>query len=231
MTQRLFDWVLAACLLVLSCPLLLAAAFGIALASPGPILYRASRVGLNGRVFTLFKLRTMHVNQAENASVITAKQDARVFPLGRWLRRLKIDELPQLLNVLRGDMCIVGPRPENPEIVRRYYTPLHRETLRVPPGLTSPGSLFYLCHGEDMLDTDDPEKVYLDRILPVKLALDIVYVREASPWDDLRIILRTVGAILHIGRSRFDPPDLDKARAFVQPVAVTSDSPPTPCGT
>ena len=230
MTQRLFDWVLAACLLVLSCPLLLAAAFGIALASPGPILYRASRVGLNGRVFNLFKLRTMHVNQAENASVITAKQDARVFPLGHWLRRLKIDELPQLLNVLRGDMSIVGPRPRDPEIVHRY-TPLHRETLRVLPGLTSPGSLYYLYHGEKMLGTDDPKKVYLDRILPLKLALDIVYVREASLWKNLRIILRTVGAILNIGRSRFDPPDLDKARAFVQPVAVTSGRPLTSCRT
>ncbi len=220
MAIRLFDFVFALALLILFCPLLLAAALGIALASPGPILYRAPRVGLNRRVFTMFKLRTMHVNQAENASVIAAKKDTRVFPLGHWLRRLKVDELPQLYNVLKGDMAMVGPRPRDPRIVRRYR-PLHRETLRVLPGLTSPGSIFYHAQGEDLLDPEDPETVYLTRLLPIKLALDIVYIREASLRYNLRLIGRTITAILGKRRSPPKPPEWGKSRAFIQPVYVT----------
>ncbi len=221
MAIRLFDVMLALVLLVLLCPLLLAAALGIALASPGPILYRARRVGLDGQVFTMFKFRTMHVAQAENAGVITAKNDARVFPLGRWLRRFKIDELPQLYHVLRGDMALVGPRPEDPEIVDRYYTPLHRETLRVLPGLASPGSIYNYTHGEDLLQADEVEKAYLTRLLPVKLALDIVYVREASLGYNLRIIGRTIGAISSKRRRAPKPPELERGRALIQPVDTT----------
>src|SRR2546422_2268160 len=118
MVRRLVDVVCAAIALVATAPLLALAAVGIRRASPGAVLYRAERVGRGGRPFIMYKLRTMHARRRSDASVITGAEDPRVFPLGAWLRRLKIDELPQLLNVLRGEMAIVGPRPEDPAIVR-----------------------------------------------------------------------------------------------------------------
>ncbi len=205
---RLFDATFSLFFLALLCPLLPFAALAIVLSSRGPIFYRASRVGLNGRVFTMFKLRTMHVHQPENAAIITAKQDPRIFPLGRWLRRLKIDELPQLYNVLKGDMAIVGPRPRDPQVVASY-TPLHWETLRVLPGLTSPGSIFYLTHCEALLPTDAPNRMYVKDVLPIKLALDTAYIREASLGYNLRIMARTVGAIM--GQKRL-PPEMEKSQ-------------------
>src|SRR5438034_1316321 len=134
MVRRLVDVVCAAIALVATAPLLALAAVGIRLASPGAVTYRAERVGRGGRPFIMYKLRTMHARRRSDASVITGAEDPRVFPLGVWLRRLKIDELPQLVNVLRGEMAIVGPRPEDPAIVSRYYTALGMQTLAVPPG-------------------------------------------------------------------------------------------------
>ena len=222
---RLFDAAFSLFFLTLLCPLLPFAALGIVLSSRGPIFYRAQRVGLNGRVFTMFKLRTMHVRQPKNAGVITAREDARIFPLGRRLRRLKIDELPQLYNVLKGDMAIVGPRPRDPRIVNESYTPLHKETLQVLPGLTSPGSIFYLTHCEALLPPDDPNKMYVQDVLPIKLSLDIAYIRESpSLRYNLRIIARTVGAIL--GQKRL-PPEMRKSREHVQPTETTSLQPET----
>ncbi len=207
---RLFDAAFSIVSLALFCPLFAVAALGIVLSSRGAVFYRAQRVGLNGRVFTMFKLRTMHVNQAENASVITAKHDPRIFPLGRWLRRFKIDELPQLYNVLKGDMAIVGPRPRDPQIVRESYTPLHWETLRVLPGLTSPGSIFYLTRCEALLPVNDPNRMYVEDILPIKLALDLAYIRQAPSLKyNLRIMAYTVGAVL--GRKRL-PPEWEERR-------------------
>src|SRR5207237_5830310 len=104
----------------------------------------------------------------------------RVFPLGALLRRTKIDELPQLFNVLRGDMSIVGPRPEDPDIVERHYTPLLRETLAVRPGLASPGSLYPYTHGDALLAGGDPDDAYVERLLPLNVPPDVVYVRPAS---------------------------------------------------
>jgi lipopolysaccharide/colanic/teichoic acid biosynthesis glycosyltransferase len=137
------------------------------------------------------------------------------------LRHLKIDELPQLINVLRGDMSIVGPRPEDPELVEEYYGPAHRETLTVRPGLSSPGSLYHDTHGELFLKGGDPETRYLERLLHIKLALDMVYVRRASVRYDCAIILRTISTITGrmCGRRHFpDPPELAAAGRFVTPV-------------
>ena len=206
--------ILSAVVLVIVSPLLLAAVIGVRLSSPGPLLYKASRVGRDGQIFTMYKVRTMHLEREQSSSTITGKNDVRVFPFGSLLRYLKIDELPQLLNIVKGEMSIVGPRPEDPYIVDQYYEPHHRETLRLRPGLASPGSLYSYTHGEQMLDGSDPEKCYVERLLPVKLALDIVYVRNASWHYDLRIILRTVWTILAaaLGRRDFpDPPELRKA--------------------
>lgn len=214
MVRRLIDVVFSSTALILISPLLALAVIGIRLSSPGPILYRARRVGINGKIFFMYKLRTMHVNQSSFSSSITAKNDPRVFRFGSWLRLLKIDELLQLLNILRGEMSIVGPRPEDPEIVREYYALDHFETLSILPGLASPGSIYNYTHGEDMLTGSDVEECYVRRLLPIKLALDIVYVREASFVYDVRVVARTIWVIVCtiLGRNSFpDPPEIRKA--------------------
>ena len=220
MAKRLLDIVLAGVGLAL-------AALGVRLSSPGPVFYRARRAGRAGTCFTMYKLRTMHQRQPGQASRITGRDDPRVFPLGALLRRTKIDELPQLFNVLRGDMSIVGPRPEDPDIVARHYTPLLRETLAVRPGLASPGSLYHYTHGDALLGGGDPETAYVERLLPLKVTLDVVYVRNASLQMDVRIIGRTLGTIAACigGRSRFrDPPEAPAARALMDLERTTCDT-------
>lgn len=213
MVRRSVDRLLAAAALFVLSPVLAAAALGIRLASPGPILYRARRAGRKNRVFTMYKFRTMHT--MPGGSAITAQHDPRVFAFGAWLRRWKIDELPQLFNVLRGEMALVGPRPEDPRIVAEHYTPVQYETLRVLPGLASPGSIYNYTHGEKMLDSPQPETAYVERLLPLKLALDVVYVRSASPLYDAQIVGRTLLTIarLSLGQRTFpDPPEMSRAR-------------------
>ena len=211
MARRLFDIVAASLGLLVAAPILLLAALGIRLSSRGPVLYKSLRVGLGGGVFTMLKLRTMHADQRGRHSKITGHNDPRVFPFGRFLRLAKIDELPQLLNVLAGEMAIVGPRPEEPVFVARHYAPEHRETLTVRPGLASPGSIYNYTHGERQLAGGDAEQDYLERVLPVKLALERVYVQRRSFGYDLRIIGRTLRVIVAsmLGQQRFaDPPEL-----------------------
>ena len=226
MVRRLIDLILSSVALILLSPLFAVAAVGILLSSPGPILYLAKRVGLNGKVFTMYKFRTMRVDQSSFPSCITAKDDPRVFAFGSWLRRLKIDELPQLLNILKGEMSIVGPRPEDPKIVGNHYAPEHFQTLSMLPGLASPGSIYDYTHGEQFLGLDDPEGHYAERLLPITLALDTVYVREASLIYDARIMLRTIWAILctSLGRRHFpDPPEMKKAARL--DLILAADSP------
>ena len=221
-------------------PVLVVAAVGIALSSPGPILYRARRIardrrrmvpgghadghvperrrqaGYHGREFTLYKLRTMHVHTSAVANPITGRNDARVFGFGALLRATKIDELPQLINVIRGEMALVGPRPEAPEIVRSHYRADDLETLQVLPGLTSPGSLYYYTHCEAVLRDGDATQFYAEQVLPLKLKIDRAYIGNATPLYDLRVILRTIGVIAArlLGRQQFpDPPEVAKVRS------------------
>jgi lipopolysaccharide/colanic/teichoic acid biosynthesis glycosyltransferase len=218
MTKRLLDIVLASVAFLSSAPLFLFAALGIRIFSRGPIFYSADRVGRDGKIFTMYKFRTMDPARSSLRSSITANDDPRIFPFGNLLRRSKIDELPQLLNVIKGEMSIVGPRPEDPVIVRKNYRPAHFETLTVLPGLMSPGSLFNFTHGEYLIGSDSPEEYYVDQLLPKKLALDIVYIREASLLYDLAIILRTAWVItsMTFGKRRFpDPPEMHKALALI----------------
>lgn len=212
------DACLAALVLVLLLPVLMVAALGIVISDPGPILFRARRVGRNGREFEMFKLRSMRAASSGFGPRITATRDSRVFPFGEFLRLTKVDELPQLWNVLRGDMCIIGPRPEDPTIVARWYTSADRETLECPPGLSSPGSLFQYTHGDDLLDSDDPEGAYHRTLMPIKLALDRVYVRRRSLSYDARIVGRTILVLFMrvLGRRRFaEPPEMDAARRLL----------------
>jgi lipopolysaccharide/colanic/teichoic acid biosynthesis glycosyltransferase len=213
--------VLACVGLFLAAPIMALAALGIRMSSPGPVFYRARLLGRHGRPFTMFKLRTMHIAQGANPSLITAERDPRVFPFGAWLRRSKLDELPQLVNVLLGDMSIVGPRPEHAAIVRDHYSRADLETLAVRPGLTSPGTLFDYTHGEALIGSEDSDVNYVRRLLPMKLALDRVYVRDAGWWYDARLILRTAWIIAAtlLGRREFDVP-----REYAAAIALLENS-------
>src|ERR671931_800000 len=217
MGKRLFDIICAAAALVVTAPLIALAAIGIKLTDPGPVFYRARRIGLLGREFTMFKLRTMRRMEG-GGSLITGLHDERVSAFGRFLRRTKIDELPQLYNVLRGDMAIIGPRPEDPTIVREHYSPGDLETLGVRPGLASPGSIYQFQSGDKLLTGDDPEGRYVDKLLKTKLALDRVYIRRATLRNDLSIIGRTlftIGAVA-AGRRKFQPPpEMSAARRLL----------------
>ena len=201
MAKRLFDLVSASLALLLLSPILLAAAVGIRVSSRGPVLYRARRVGRDGRLFVMHKFRTMHT-LPQQGPVITGAADPRIFPFGSLLRKLKVDELPQLYDVLRGEMSIVGPRPEDPNIVSAHYTPDDRETLQVRPGLSCPGSLFHYMYGERLLTGDDPERLYAEVLLPVKLGLDRDYLRRATFLTDISIILQTARVIVLVGLGR-----------------------------
>lgn len=212
---RALDIVIASLVLLAAAPLLAIAALGTKLTSRGPVLYRATRAGANGVPFTMYKLRSMHVD-AGAGGPITGAGDPRVFPWGRMLRRLKLDELPQLLNVVRGDMSLVGPRPEDLEIVRSHYTPFMWESLTVRPGVTGPGSLDYFAK-EDQLppDAESAHELYLRELLPRKIALDLAYVRHQSIGYYLQLALRTVLGVARLSglfarKARWEQAQADK---------------------
>jgi len=214
MAKRLFDMAAAIIGLLLLSPVFLLAFVGIKATSSGPAIYRARRMGQHGVVFVMHKFRTMHVAN-QPASVITGVADKRVFGFGRLLRATKIDELPQLYNVLTGTMSIVGPRPEDPKIVEQHYNQLARETLNVAPGLASPGSIYNYTHGHLYLRDADPEGSYVRQLLPMKLALELVYLRRQSFTGDLHVIARTAITIVRIalGQRLFaEPPEMAEAR-------------------
>lgn len=217
MVKRLFDVFASFIAIILLSPVLLVAFFSVRIASPGPAIYRALRIGRGGTPFVMHKFRTMHVRPS-TGSVITSANDSRIFLVGKILRALKIDELPQLFDVLAGKMSIVGPRPEDPKIVELYYTPLARETLSVAPGLSSPGSVHYYTSSELHIDDGDPERFYVSRLLPIKLAMDIVYIRRVSLWYDLTIIAKTAITIVLIGcgkRKFAEPPEFAEAQQLM----------------
>jgi FlaA1/EpsC-like NDP-sugar epimerase/lipopolysaccharide/colanic/teichoic acid biosynthesis glycosyltransferase len=199
--KRHFDITMAAIGLVLSLPFLIVIGVAIKLYDGGPIFYRANRVGRGGRLFHLWKFRTMVVNADREGPAITAKNDPRITPIGRWLRRTKLDELPQLLNVLMGDMSIVGPRPEHPRYVA-LYTPEQRQVLNVRPGITSAASLTYRQE-EHILSSPDWERIYRAEILPAKLGIDLAYLSQRSFLSDIELILRTILAIYWRYREAF----------------------------
>jgi lipopolysaccharide/colanic/teichoic acid biosynthesis glycosyltransferase len=179
-------------LLVLLIPFLVIAVL-IKLHDGGPVLYRAPRIGRNGKPFRLYKFRSMSVDADKVNKFVTTSDDDRVTPIGKWLRAKKVDELPQLINVLKGEMSLVGPRPESPKYVD-LYTPTQRNVLQVRPGITSAASLAYR-HEESMLAGGDWEEVYLTRILPDKLQLDLDYLERRTIGSDIRLILKTAKAI------------------------------------
>lgn len=196
MGKRLLDVFVSASLLLLFAPAMLAVALWVRLDSPGPALFRQMRVGRHGQLFTIHKFRTM-VNAPAGLG-LTVGADARITRAGQVLRRLKVDELPQLWDVLRGAMSLVGPRPDLPQYVERYPEPLRQQVLAVRPGITDPASLAYRNEAELLAQEPDPERAYFERILPHKLQLSADYAARASLWTDLRLMART--ALLLLGR-------------------------------
>jgi len=192
--KRAFDVVASFIGLLLICPFYPLVALAIKLDSLGPVFFTQARVGLNGVSFRIIKLRTM-VQDAEGQRPITMKEDPRLTRVGRWLRRRKLDELPSLFNVLRGDMSIVGPRPE----LERYvspYTQDQRRILAVRPGITDLGTLRFDNETDLLADSDRIEEVYLEQILPEKIRLNLEYVDKRSFFFDLRIIFETLFLIV-----------------------------------
>ena len=188
---RVLDVAASALGLVLLSPILLLLAVAVKVSSPGPVLHRAVRAGRNDQPFVLLKFRSMGVNQSGPA--ITRAEDPRVTAVGRFLRRMKLDELPQLFNVLRGDMSLVGPRPEDPRYVA-LYDPNQRRVLAHRPGMTSPASLLYRTE-EEKLRGEDWERTYVERVMPDKLRLDLAYLERRSVWSDVGVILQTLRSL------------------------------------
>jgi lipopolysaccharide/colanic/teichoic acid biosynthesis glycosyltransferase len=195
--KRVFDLVTSGAALILGSPIIAVVAFVVRLDTPGPILFRQVRVGRGGRHFNILKFRTMVDRPAEPGGEITVHRDPRITRSGALLRHWKLDELPQLWNVFRGDMSVVGPRPEVPRYVDLYPAPLRDIVLSVRPGITDPASIKYRSEADMMADADDPERMYREVILPDKLALACAYARHVSLRGDLAIIFQTLRKILH----------------------------------
>jgi lipopolysaccharide/colanic/teichoic acid biosynthesis glycosyltransferase len=195
MSKRLFDVVAAGCGLIVLAPVLLAIALWIRLDSPGPAMFRQRRVGRHGRPFDIYKFRTMVIHP-DHGRQLTVGRDPRITRAGRVLRRTKLDELPQLLNVLAGTMSLVGPRPEVPRYVDCYPPAVRQTVLSVAPGITDLAAIRYKDENDILGHALDPEQAYIETILPVKLEYYQRYVRDRSFWLDLRILVRTLGAIL-----------------------------------
>lgn len=179
--------------LVLLAPTLLLAAVWVRLDSPGPVLFRQTRIGRDGVPFTIHKFRTMRV---EPGAAITVGEDPRITRSGRFLRQTKLDELPQLWDVLRGAMSLVGPRPELPRYVELYPADLRAQVLSVRPGITDPASLAYSHEAELLAAAADPEREYREVILPAKLRLSAEYAACATLATDLRLILATLRRVV-----------------------------------
>jgi lipopolysaccharide/colanic/teichoic acid biosynthesis glycosyltransferase len=194
MLKRLFDIIFAALGLLVLSPVFLIISAIIGASSRGPVFYLQSRVGRNNKDFRLFKFRTMHPAADQKGLLTIGGNDPRITRSGHFLRKYKLDELPQLLNVLVGDMSFVGPRPE----VRKYvnlYTPEQAAVLQVRPGITDYASLQYFNESELLGASADPDKTYTTVIMPSKLELNLKYIREAGLLTDLQIIFRTLRRI------------------------------------
>ena len=191
--KRLFDMVCAALGLLVLSPVLLVCALLVGLTSPGGVLFRQERIGKDGVPFTIYKFRSM---RKDNAGLkISTSRDTRITPVGRVLRKTKLDELPQLWNVLKGDMSFVGPRPE----VREYtdlYTPEQRQVLLLRPGITGLASIRYRNENELLTESDDPNRTYIKEIMPAKLALDLEYIPRACVSYDIKLILETLVTVV-----------------------------------
>jgi len=199
MAKRLFDIICSGLGLLMLAPVLLALAAWIKLDSPGPVFFRQERVGRFGVLFRIHKFRTMSHAPASQGPLITVGADARITRAGAFLRRHKLDELPQLIDVLEGEMSLVGPRPEVPRYVAMYPPGLRDKVLSVRPGITDPASLQFRDESGLLARAADPEREYVEVVMPAKLRLAAQYVERASLATDLQLIGRTVRLLFSHG--------------------------------
>lgn len=192
MGKRLFDLLGSAAALLLLAPLMLALALWIRLDSPGPVFYRQLRVGRHGRAFRIHKFRTMRVDADRQGPLLTVGEDARITRAGRALRHWRLDELPQFIDVLSGDMSLVGPRPEVPRYLEQMPAALRERVLAVRPGITDPVSLAHVDEAALLAAAADPEREYVEVILPKKLQAAADYADRATLWTDLAVLAGTL---------------------------------------
>lgn len=193
--KRAMDIVISGAALVVLSPVLLLVALLIKIDDPGPVFYRQVRVGKDGKTFRIFKFRSMVVDADKKGLQITIGRDPRITRMGAFLRKTKLDELAQLINVFVGDMSFVGPRPEVPRYVE-LYTPYQRQVLLVRPGITDYASIAYRNENDLLAGAQDPEKMYIETIMPDKIELNMKYLHEISPLTDIRLIFKTIAAVI-----------------------------------
>jgi lipopolysaccharide/colanic/teichoic acid biosynthesis glycosyltransferase len=193
--KRIFDLIASGAGMILISPFLLAISVLIKMEDGGPVFYRGVRVGFGGKFFRILKFRTMVLNADRMGGSSTADDDPRINRIGRKLRKHKLDELPQLINVFLGDMSLVGPRPEVPHYVN-MYTGEEKAILTVRPGITDWASLWNPDEGAILAGSPDPEKTYMEKIRPEKIRLQLKYVRERSFWTDIQIVFLTLKTII-----------------------------------
>ncbi|MFN4881260.1 MAG: sugar transferase [Bacteroidota bacterium] len=191
MLKRLFDILSALIVFIILSPVYVMIALLIVITSPGGILYRQPRIGIHGKVFTLYKFRTMYSGADKKGLLTVGMRDTRITGVGYYLRKYKLDELPQLFNIIRGDMSVVGPRPEVEKYVALYNAE-QRNVLSVRPGLTDLASLEYIDENKVLAQYADAEKAYIEHVMPHKLALNLEYISKQSLLYDLQIIIRTL---------------------------------------
>jgi len=189
--KRIFDVVASGLGLMALAPLFGLAALLIKLRDRGPVFYRQTRIGRAGRPFRIWKFRTMVPDADRSGVLITVGRDSRITPIGRWLRKFKIDELPQLINVFVGEMSFVGPRPEVEKYVS-LYTEEQRRVLAYVPGITDPASLKYYNESELLEQSEDSDRMYVEEIMPDKTAINLEYAQRSTVWSDLRLVVGTV---------------------------------------
>lgn len=191
--KRAFDILCSFLGLTVLSPVLLVVSALVAVTSPGGVFFRQERIGKDGKPFRIFKFRSM---RKDNAGLkITTGNDSRITPVGRFLRKSKIDELPQLINVLVGDMSFVGPRPEVADYVN-LYTPYQRQVLLVRPGITGLASIRFRNENDLLTASDDPNRTYVEQIMPRKIDLDLEYIPHASVFYDIKLIFQTFAVVI-----------------------------------
>ena len=193
--KRAMDVLISGAALCVLWPVFLLIALAIVIDDPGPVFYRQVRVGRGGKEFRIFKFRSMIADADKKGLQITVGRDSRITRVGALLRKTKLDELAQLINVFLGQMSFVGPRPEVPRYVA-LYTPVQRQVLLVRPGITDYASIAYRNENDLLAGADDPERMYIEEIMPAKLELNMRYLHEISPLCDVKLIFKTIAAVL-----------------------------------
>ena len=195
--KRTFDIVVSLIMLIILSPVFLILAIAIKIDSPGPVFYRQERVTQYGRHFRIFKFRSMVNNADKSGTAVTVKDDCRITKTGRFIRKFRLDEISQLIDVLRGTMTFVGTRPEVPKYVE-HYTPEMMATLLLPAGVTSLASIYYKDEAELLDAADDPDRTYINEVLPRKMEYNLRELREFGFWKQIGVMVKTVGAMIGI---------------------------------